>query len=63
MLGYGQPLSPYLGMPWVKTAVHLLDGQDTEDDDHPKMLSAFGKDDHPDLPKPKLPPNATHTQL
>lgn len=52
MMGYGSHLAPYLGMPWVKTALHLLDGKDSEDDH-----------DFKKLPKPKLPPNATHTQL
>lgn len=56
MMGYGSSLSPYLGSPWVKTALHLLDGKDSGGDDHP--ASGFKK-----LPKPKLPPNATHTQL
>lgn len=57
MMGYGNSLSPYLGGPWVKTALHLLDGKDTGGDDHITNLEG-GK-----LPKPKLPPNATHTQL
>jgi acid phosphatase len=60
MMGYGNSLSPYLGGPWVKTALHLLDGKDTGGDDHPPGLEG-GKGDK--LPKPKLPPNATHTQL
>lgn len=56
MMGYGNDLSPYLGMPWVKTAKHLLAGKDGDDgSDHDQFL-------HP-LPKPRLPPNATHTQL
>ncbi|KAI9638280.1 histidine phosphatase superfamily [Dioszegia hungarica] len=59
MMGYGNSLSPYLGGPWVKTALHLLDGKDTGGDDHPKSIADGSKK----LPKPKLPPNATHTQL
>ena len=65
MLGYGQPLSPYLGMPWVKTALHLLDGKETQDEKDGDT-SAFGvpsySEDLKPLPKPRLPPNATHTQ-
>ncbi|KAK4686422.1 acid phosphatase, partial [Tremellales sp. Uapishka_1] len=53
MLGYGQSLSPYLGMPWVRTALHLLAGHDSHGDSH----------DFDPLPAPKLPPNATHSQL
>ncbi|WVQ84695.1 hypothetical protein IAT38_006851 [Cryptococcus sp. DSM 104549] len=63
MMGYGNPLSPYLGMPWVKTAKHLLDGKDTGGGGHtgeePEEFEEFKKK----LPAPKLPPNATHTQL
>ncbi|OCF38157.1 hypothetical protein I316_00381 [Kwoniella heveanensis BCC8398] len=29
MMGFGNELSPYLGMPWSKTAKHLLAGKDT----------------------------------
>ena len=60
MLGYGQPLSPYLGMPWVQTALHLLEGKDSKDgDDH--LIAPL--DMFKSLPQPRLPPNATHTQL
>lgn len=65
MMGYGNSLSPYLGMPWVKTAAHLLNGKDTNGD-HEGHASAQGGNrppGHDPLPKPKLPPNATHTQL
>ncbi|KAK8853162.1 hypothetical protein IAR55_003863 [Kwoniella newhampshirensis] len=56
MMGYGSHLAPYLGMPWTKTAKHLLAGKDTDNDGgHPKAFKG--------LPGPKLPPNATHTQL
>jgi hypothetical protein len=55
-IGYGSDFSPYLGIPWVKTAMHLLDGHDSE----AKVEQAFKKHK---LPSPKLPPNATHTQL
>ncbi|WWC64640.1 uncharacterized protein I303_107251 [Kwoniella dejecticola CBS 10117] len=69
MMGYGSHLSPYLGMPWVKTAKHLLSGKDTDGSDGDKdhkpsddgTLGTFKKG--PKLPEPKLPPNATHTQL
>lgn len=80
MMGYANKLSPYLGMPWVKTADHLLSGQDTEgggeDPGHeggndvmraPRSLDSLDswREEKADgkLPKPKLPPNATHTQL
>ncbi|WWD19579.1 hypothetical protein CI109_104040 [Kwoniella shandongensis] len=55
MMGYGSSLAPYLGMPWAKTAKHLLAGKDTDGNGHPKAFKG--------LPGPKLPPNATHTQL
>lgn len=59
MMGYGQKLSPYLGIPWVSTAAHLLAGAEADDkSDHP--LVAINKEKP--LPAPKLPPNATHTQ-
>ncbi|WWD03521.1 hypothetical protein V865_001574 [Kwoniella europaea PYCC6329] len=70
MMGYGSSLSPYLGMPWAKTAKHLLAGKDTDGDDNgghtPNQddegtLGIFKKGGK--LPEPKLPPNATHTQL
>ncbi|WRT70288.1 uncharacterized protein IL334_007286 [Kwoniella shivajii] len=63
MMGYGSPLAAYLGMPWSKTAKHLLAGKDTGGD-HPS--SHPPKDEYKKggkLPEPKLPPNATHTQL
>ena len=56
-IGYGSYFSPYLGMPWVKTALHLLEGKDTDDKGH---LGEGFKGDK--LPAPKLPPNATHSQ-
>lgn len=63
-IGYGSYFSPYLGMPWVKTAAHLLDGKDAEEHsqgiDFEQPIDAFKKHR---LPAPKLPPNATHTQL
>ena len=60
MMGYANKLSPYLGMPWVKTAEHLLSGKDSDGSDPHAWegeMEIEGK-----LPKPKLPPNATHTQ-
>jgi acid phosphatase len=59
MMGYGQKLSPYLGIPWVTTAAHLLAGAEADS----KLVDGFMKDnkDKP-LPAPKLPPNATHSQ-
>jgi acid phosphatase len=59
MMGYGQKLSPYLGIPWVTTAAHLLAGAEADS----KLVDGFKKDkkDKP-LPAPKLPPNATHSQ-
>ena len=65
MMGFGNSLSPYLGMPWVKTAQHLLSGKDVGGSD-PHSVPPHGYSDvHVEgkLPKPKLPPNATHTQL
>lgn len=74
MMGYGQPLAPYLGMPWVQTAHHLLAGDvdDDDDDGHSSLFAVThikkgkkgkkGGKDQP-LPLPKLPPNGTHTQL
>lgn len=56
MMGYHQSLSPYLGIPWVSTATHLLAGEAADD------LVDFKKDKTKPLPKPKLPPNGTHTQ-
>jgi hypothetical protein len=53
MVGYASPVAPYLGVHWLNTSTHNLLSIDEEDGDHP----------HPRvLPKPKLPPNATHTQ-
>ncbi|KAL7420078.1 hypothetical protein Q5752_005043 [Cryptotrichosporon argae] len=68
MLGYGQPLAPYLGMPWAKTAAHLLDGKDSDGDEHPSANAEAGETAgaglaaHDKLPPPRVPPNATHTQ-
>ena len=70
-IGYGSYLSPYLGLPWVKSAAHLLEGHDGKRPDIVKnevesasfdegMWSDFKKHK---LPKPQLPPNATHSQL
>lgn len=56
MMGYHQSLSPYLGIPWVSTATHLLAGEAADD------FVGFEKDKTKPLPKPKLPPNGTHTQ-
>lgn len=42
MMGYGNLLSPYLGMPWVKTAAHLLAGKDTGGDHHGHEASING---------------------
>lgn len=61
MMGFANKLSPYLGMPWVKTAEHLLAGQDTPGSDPGHIGGEVEVDGK--LPKPKLPPNATHTQL
>lgn len=62
MMGYGSELTPYLGAPWVKTARHLLEGE--EGDAPGKHLPTNEVDEFDSkLPKPKLPPNATHTQL
>lgn len=63
MMGYGNNLSPYLGGPWVKTALHLLDGNDSGGKDHPASSFIGSDGEGSKLPKPKLPPNATHTQL
>ncbi|WVF73032.1 hypothetical protein IAT40_007850 [Kwoniella sp. CBS 6097] len=75
MMGYGNELSPYLGMPWSKTAKHLLAGKDTSGEDHEPSSETNDDDDgvfgmfkkdkkgKDKLPEPKLPPNATHTQL
>ena len=71
-IGYGSYLSPYLGLPWVKTTAHLLEGHDGKRTDifEDEMESAsfdgtiwtdFEKKHK--LPKPQVPPNATHSQL
>ncbi|ORY25534.1 histidine phosphatase superfamily [Naematelia encephala] len=59
MMGYGNDLSPYLGMPWVKTAKHLLGGKDSDSD----STSDDEANSLQPLPEPKLPPNASHSQL
>jgi hypothetical protein len=60
-IGYGSNFSAYLGMPWVRTALHLLDGHDSESGSRlDGDVDALKKHR---LPAPKLPPNATHTQL
>lgn len=83
MMGYGNPLSTYLGAPWVKTARHLLAGEveddkdgdgRSDDPDHPGKFDLTESEDDvwammkkkkggDGLPKPKIPPNGTHTQL
>ncbi|WVR07739.1 hypothetical protein IAU60_004782 [Kwoniella sp. DSM 27419] len=65
MMGYGSKLAPYLGAPWVKSAKHLLKGRDNGGDEHPNVPKDGGMSEwfKSKLPKPKLPPNATHTQL
>jgi acid phosphatase len=71
MMGYGNSLSPYLGMPWVKTAKHLLAGKDGkgklphqgEDPVESEEVEVWNGKEFAKLPKPELPPNATHTQL
>jgi len=76
MLGYGQNLSAYLGMPWARTALHLLEGKDGEEfglglglrdgesEGEDGLVEVMkGKKKGDGLPKPRVPPNATHTQL
>ncbi|CDZ97842.1 Multiple inositol polyphosphate phosphatase [Phaffia rhodozyma] len=73
MIGYGNSLSPYLGRPWVRTAAHLLAGEEshlTAEADSvyitsPRSLSTSNlkRPKTRPLPIPKLPPNETHTQL
>lgn len=63
MMGYGSSLAPYLGAPWVRTAMHLLEGEDAHapgEGDGPARMSKGGKSK---LPGPSKPPNGTHTQL
>jgi len=62
MMGYGNPLSPYLGMPWVKSAMHLLGGHHEGDWDERKGGQHGVDVQGVKLPSPKAPPNATHTQ-
>lgn len=62
MMGYGQSLAPYLGIPWVSTAAHLLAGAEADDERHEGPAAGFKHKEKP-LPTPKLPPNGTHTQL
>lgn len=70
MMGYGNPLSPYLGLPWVQTASHLLAGE-VEHEEEGAFGGASeefkgkkkGKKGKRPLPSPRLPPNETHTQL
>jgi len=47
-------------MPWVKTAAHLLEGKDSDEHLMDGVVDTLKKHR---LPSPKLPPNATHTQL
>jgi hypothetical protein len=64
MMGPGNDLSAYLGMPWVKTAKHLLGGKDTRGHVvHGEEEEVWNGQGFAKLPKPELPPNATHTQL
>ena len=59
MMGYGNYLTPYLGAPWVNTAKHLLEGEAGDaPGKHLPTLDEFKEN----LPAPKVPPNATHTQ-
>jgi acid phosphatase len=65
MMGYGNPLSPHLGMPWVKSAMHLLGGHhegDWDEKEAEEGLVKISKKKDPNLPGPGAPPNATHTQ-
>ncbi|KAH6902079.1 histidine phosphatase superfamily [Coprinopsis sp. MPI-PUGE-AT-0042] len=62
MMGYGNPLSPHLGMPWVKSAMHLLGGHHEGDWDEKEAEEGTLKKKDPKLPGPGAPPNATHTQ-
>lgn len=66
MMGYGQPLAPFLGMPWVKSAMHLLGGHHEGDWDERggehEVVERGMSGEEVKLPKPKAPPNATHTQ-
>ncbi|OCF61165.1 hypothetical protein L486_00810 [Kwoniella mangroviensis CBS 10435] len=67
MMGYGSSLSPYLGMPWAKTAKHLLAGKDTDEGLHPSFthrespafvavfLNLFNSSSHPH-PASEVPP-------
>jgi len=65
MMGYGNYLTPYLGAPWVTTALHLLGGE--EGDAPGKHLPVAHEVDVAEefkekLPTPKVPANATHSQ-
>ena len=68
MMGYGNPISPYLGIPWVRTAAHLLAGEEADQPSNPSHPSSppahplKGPKQKP-LPSPDAPPNATHSQL
>ncbi|CAO1631061.1 unnamed protein product [Parajaminaea phylloscopi] len=59
IVGYGSPMSPYLGMPWVNVSTHNLLAIDEPQHPHSTLhpLKSRGG-----LPDPSLPPNATHTQ-
>lgn len=60
IVGYGSPIAPYLGMPWVNVSTHnLLSAVDSPSHPH-STLSTLKKDDG--LPNPDNPPDATHTQ-
>jgi hypothetical protein len=58
MMGYGSYLTPYLGAPWVTTAMHLLEGEEGDAPGKHTPVDGFKEK----LPTPKVPPNATHTQ-
>jgi hypothetical protein len=62
MMGYGNPISPYLGIPWVRTAAHLLAGDEAHDEPSDTPDSIMKGPKQKPLPSPKLPPNATHSQ-
>ncbi|KAL7414292.1 histidine phosphatase superfamily [Mrakia frigida] len=59
MMGYGNKISPYLGIPWVTTAAHLLAGEEAHDP-LPEDQLTKGKSK---LPGPEMPPNGTHSQF
>lgn len=62
MMGYGSYLTPYLGAPWVNTARHLLEGEEGDAPGKHTPVDGLAAEFKEDLPTPKVPPNATHTQ-